>query len=249
MKQTTTVMVLGLFTAAAPLGCANNKQVDLGSNVGSALSDYSGSWDGYAEAFSFNGTGSDRIRLTLDSTGHGTVRFGEAGLLAPPTDPTSTFPPDQINSHQIFVGFEYPLYDGRIEGSRAQLNVNPTDVYGSWCALQTTVAQSQSATGYGCVTQTVPYDPNQGGCFTPGDGVPTADGGLDGGLVAVNCPQGTLCWASQTCTCTATGCSIVPPAAGTAPDKIDAALENNGATLVGTLLLESERVTIRLQKQ
>jgi len=250
-----TVMVLGLFAAVplgvlatVPLACTSQKPVDLGSNVGSALSDYSGDWDGYAEAYSFETTGSDRVRIVLDATGHGMIRFGNAALLNPPTDPTILML-SGIDTGVALVGFEFPLYDARVEGSRVRLTVSPNDIYGAWCQLQTVVATAQGPTGYGCVVQHVPYDPQLGGCIN-GEWAPT-DGGADAGLLGVNCAQANLCGASGVCTCTVSGCTITPPTGDTPVIKIDATLENDGANLVGTLLLDDgrTRVTIRLQKQ
>lgn len=40
------------------------------------MSDYAGVWDGYAEAFTRN-DGTDRIRITLDSQGMGTLNDGD----------------------------------------------------------------------------------------------------------------------------------------------------------------------------
>ncbi|HET6149775.1 MAG TPA: hypothetical protein VFH68_19710, partial [Polyangia bacterium] len=240
---------LGLFAAVplgvlgtVPLGCTSEKPVDLGNNVGSALADYSGDWDGYAEAYSFETTGSDRVRIALDATGHGTIRFGDSALLNPPTDPTSIML-SGLDTGSALVGFEFPLYDGRVEGNRVRLTVSPKDIYGAWCPLQTVVATAESPTGYGCAVQPVTYDPQLGGCFRA-DEWATTDGGADAGPAGVNCAQAALCGASSVCTCTASGCTITPPTGNDSVIKIDATLENNGANLVGTLLLDGQtRVT------
>ena len=63
----------------------------------------------------------------------------------------------------------------------------------------------------------------------------------------------SLCVLEMMCTCTASACSAALIPAGSPLDqyemRIDAALDETGSKLTGTLLLWGERVNIVLEKQ
>src|SRR5262245_9474401 len=63
---------------------------------GNQVSDYAATWDGYAEAFTFE-DGSDRVRLTIHANGEGTIEVGDSAPLPPPTDPNVGYPPTPWN--------------------------------------------------------------------------------------------------------------------------------------------------------
>ena len=67
--------------------------------VGSQLSDYAATWDGYAEATTFS-DGSDHVRLTIDASGQGSLVVGDSAPLPAPTDPTVGYPPGAGNEFQ-----------------------------------------------------------------------------------------------------------------------------------------------------
>src|ERR1022692_76510 len=267
-----------ILCATGPLVACSADKVNIGNTnvIGSQLSDYAATWGGYAEAYTFQPDGSDRVRLTIDASGQGTLEFGNAALLASPTDPNVGSPPgtsemDQIGSvpqpPQISEGFLYPIYATQVQADRIQLGINPPDLYAAWCALQPVTYASYATSfahdaGY---TSTVPgivdggvvnvsYNciPNEGvGWGTTGGTLNAADGTT----TPIDCGKLTLCW-SHVCSCTASGCASPPIAAGTPvaqyPVELDGALDTTGATLTGTLTLggqSGERITVHLTKQ
>ncbi|HEY4392953.1 MAG TPA: hypothetical protein VGP64_02775, partial [Polyangia bacterium] len=96
MKKISLLSPALVLSAAGFLGaCSGNTPVNIGntSMIGAQLSDYAASWDGFAETYTFSPDGSDRVRLTLDASGQGTLEIGDAALLPPPTDPNVGYPP------------------------------------------------------------------------------------------------------------------------------------------------------------
>ena len=81
----TKIRLLWLLPLAfAPAACSDGNPVDLGHRE-AQLADYAASWNGYAEAYTFPEGSSDRVRITLDATGVGTIEVGDAPL-DPSTD-------------------------------------------------------------------------------------------------------------------------------------------------------------------
>jgi hypothetical protein len=141
-----------LYGAGFSAACSGGGTVNIGNTnaVGSQLSDYAASWDGYAEAYTFTPDGSDHVRLTIGSSGQGTLEVGDQPLLAPPTDPTVGYPPGE-SSMQAGLGYPntglnegvlFPIYDAQIQTDRIQVGIKPNDLYAAWCALQTPTSTS-----------------------------------------------------------------------------------------------------------
>ena len=259
MKNERTLTLVALLCGAgAPLACSGGA-VNIGNTnaIGSELSDYAAVWDGYAEAFSFWPDGSDRVRVTIDGSGQGTVEIGDAALLAPPTDPNLGFPPDSAPFKQpvvsgkgtqtaLFEGFLYPLHAAAVNTDRIQLGLDPNDVYTTWCPLQTSYpAQPGTDFPYACLPLNgATYIPDQG-CF-----VTQADGTTQ----SVDCTKLNLCL-NMACSCTATACTASTVADGTPvgqyPVELDGALDSSGTTLTGTLRLGpgAGGVTVVLKKK
>jgi hypothetical protein len=237
---------LAAFTSMAA-ACSGGGTVDIGRTAGAKLSDYAASWDGYAEAYAFDSTGSDRVRLTLDENGQGTVRFGDADLLAPPTDPNAGYPPgydpaivDVNNPSPSLpaVGFAYPVVNTSVESSRIRLDADTRELFRGWCAIQPPVANDGFSTGYGCVAN-LGFGGDAGGCYQV-----ASDGTTH---VAIDCDKLGLCMNQTLCSCTASACSLAPLAADYGI-QLDGALEMASGDLVGTLVLHGTRVTVRLQR-
>ncbi len=155
MKNVTTNALMVLLSgAAAGLGCSGGGSVDIGNTqaVGAQLSDYAASWDGYAQAYTFSPDGSDRVRLTIDASGHGNLQIGNAALLPTPTDPNVGFPTEAAAAILLSgprspvsilnEGFLYPTYAAQVQADRVQVGIDPGDLEATWCALQTPVALS-----------------------------------------------------------------------------------------------------------
>ena len=101
-------------------------------------------WSGYVENYTFP-SGADALLLTLTRNADGGVTghavFGNEPLYPPPTDGSVGYPvadePYGIEPMSL-EGFRYPLHDGTIEqGTRFRADLIPTELYASWCALQT----------------------------------------------------------------------------------------------------------------
>jgi len=246
--------------ALVAVGCGS--QGGTATYTGTQISDYVATWDGYAEAFTFE-DGSDRLRLTLSTDGHGFLQVGDAPLLAPPTDPSVGYPPSPwiwspppLGS-ELKPGFAYPLYDARVETARLRFAADYHDVYTDWCAMQTPYLLDASASppSYACV-------PNAWnlGWNVSADGKSCTMVDLNTGQpVPVDCVQAWVCTEPVPCDCDsawlcqydANSCWTPPPANGVYPVQIDGALENAGANLVGTLAMNDGRTrfTIRLTRQ
>jgi len=251
------LVVLLLFGAVS--GCSGGGQVNLGDvqNVGAKLSDYVATWSGHAQAYVFS-DGSDHIRLTIDSNGHGTLRVGEASAPPDPTDPHVGYPPDAAPGPAIsmFVGipgFSYPIYSTQVQSHRIQLGVDLNDIYTKWCALQTPGPSPDGndapGTKFTCgpqlsaSLQKIEHPANSNDCTAYAQ---------DGSTKVANCDWLDMCWLSPVCTCTATACSSTAMAdrmLSQYPVQIDGQLDASGETFTGTMAVLGNRVTVILERQ
>ena len=255
---------LSLLTAvgAVSVACSGDAPVNIGST--NSLSAYAAQWDGYAEAFDFV-DGSDRVRLVLDSDGHGTLEVGDSAALPSPTDPDAPYPAEGWNFSsngilaQLRPGFRYPVYGARVDADRIRLGLDFHDLWTGWCALQTPHCQN-------CGSQPAETPLYQCAPSQPFGAVPTVTGqgcsAIDettGRPIAIDCVKQWLCGQPPPCTCDAspticqcdaTSCFTPPVAGSDYPVKIDGALESDGNKLVGTLVINdgSTRFTIRLAR-
>src|SRR5207253_2653727 len=138
--ERTLPVLISLCACAASLGCSD-EMVNIGDThtIGSQLSDYAALWDGYAQAYTF-GDGSDRVRLTIDMNGQGTLRAGDSAPLPAATDPDVGYPPGNMGMFSTSgmgppnPGFLYPLHAAEIQSDRIQLGIDFSDIYAGWCA-------------------------------------------------------------------------------------------------------------------
>lgn len=256
-----------LVGSAATLGCSGGDSINIGnSQKGSQLSDYVGSWDGYAEAYNFQPDGSDRVRLTIAADGTGTVEVGNEALVAPPTDPSVGYPPGSepalgydVNTTPISEAFLYPIYNPQVQTSRIQFGLKPNDFYAAWCGIQTSYYILTGWMGSGISDPPGGPDgglvPTYGYSCVPGSGGGSSGTGadqqcyaqsdsVDGGYTntPVDCGKFNLCL-EGVCTCTANGCTASPTVDLSAlpsgyPAEMDAALDSAGKTLTGTLAMQ-----------
>jgi hypothetical protein len=255
----TRTKLLLMTLCAAPVACSSAGDVNIGDTqkLGSKLSDYAASWDGYAEAHTFMPSGSDRVQLVLDGAGSGTLRLGDDPLLAPATDGSVGYPPMAATAGpplQTAVNmpftmrddFLYPVHAAQVQTDRIQLGLNPLDLYATWCSLQTPVPADPSSpdSSYGCLPNSSSFNSGDGTC-----GLNNADGST----TPVDCGKLLLCELSNVCQCTATACAIPAIPADQAPaqypDELDAALDSTGQNLTGTLTVNGTRVTVHLQRK
>jgi len=241
--RTTTLMIL-LSATAAGLGCSGGGLVDIGSTaVGSELSDYAATWDGYVEAFNFWPDGSDHVRLTIDASGQGTFEIGNAAPLPPATDPNVGYPAGAYSITEgntsgtgtvtsLSEGFRYPIHATTVAADRIQLGVDPNELYAGWCQLQTAYDWTAQNGSYNCVP--LPVSEN----FEPSTGVCTLNLS-DGTAQTVDCLKWDECFMGMVCACTSSGCVANTAPAGALASQytveLDGALDSSGSTLTATV--------------
>lgn len=233
--------IFGLATIGA-FGCASDGDVDIGDDhgarLGTNLSDYAGSWDGYVEAFSFP-DGSDRIRINLDSQGRGGIELGNDAPALPAPDPEQAPPGFRYDGTHwvgptILTGYPFSVTGATIEGKRIKFATQTPIEYQQWCGLQSPTEGLDStaeAPIYRCVPSSRGISEDHDSCHLFFD---------EGPDVAISCGKVQCVFL---CTCTASTCTW-----NDAPYTLDAALEDDGEKLVGTLVGGTGRVTVRLER-
>jgi len=268
IKVARNVISLAAALSAAWACSAENTPVDIGDGqTGERLQDYAAVWEGYAEAYTF-ADGSDKVRISLDSLGNGTLQIGDSPALPIATDPNVAYPPGASNFasfasfSNLFPGFAYTVDTATIESARIRFTLNPWQVERDWCELQTTTYDSRSSgsggTGGGGAS-------GGSGGLGVGDEVPPGywvgpdSGGY--GLSRYRCTARTtanaderfwICWLGV-CSCDEQGCTNYAPPSGALATRVmlDAALANGGNSLVGTLkngVQNQNSVTVRLKR-
>lgn len=247
---TSRISLVGLALALAACGNDGGK-VDLGDGdrgvTAQGLAAYEGSWDGYVEARNFE-SGSDRVLVTLDAQGHGSIEFGDAPAIAPFSDPDVGYPTTwsydsptyELYKHSMVQeGFAYPALDAAVTSGRLSFQFWPTDIVKDWCEAQTPMLDDATPPSW----RAVPSGSVSSGPECPGPSQP----GLDCGKVMTGL---------FACSCDESSCTSVRELA---PLRLDGALTDDGDALVGTLILplpnqasgnsaEMERVTVRLTR-
>jgi hypothetical protein len=227
----------------ASLGCSA-ESLDLGDPQlavdRSALSSYAAVWEGYTEAFHFH-SGSDRIRIALSTDATGALRFGQGEPAPVSTDPDNPLQGwldelgQPLSEHdrqpaQLLEGFSYAVTGANVEEERIQLRARGGQQFDGACALQTPFEVPESPGNYLCV---------------PGSSGSSANGEcwLADGQTPVACGKLNLCL-SPACSCDSSGCK------GRLGDDIelDAALDDTGTRLEGTLLSPGGNATVRLTR-
>jgi hypothetical protein len=237
---------LSLFVVAA-CSSSGSDDVDLGDDkvdrVASSLEDYEGQWVGYAEAYEFE-SDSDKLVITLNAQGEGTVVFGDAQPVEPFTDPDVGYPPivnmfpsasyDYDGAH---AGFGYPVHDAVVESGRIRFKLWGTDLVSDWCAAQTSYYDDENLpAAYTCSPTGRAYGQNAEGCRE-------ADGSEP--MTVYDCGLIKTCLAA--CTCDETSCTGERRAGREL--ELDGALDAANGDLVGTIVIEDERITVRLTRQ
>jgi len=237
--------VLLLAALSSPWACSSGSApVDIGdSRTGEKLGDYAAVWEGYVEAYNFR-DGSDKIKLTLDAAGNGTLEIGDSAPLPPlDPDPNVGYPSGTLplgNLEGLVPGFSYPITPATVELARVRLSVNPLEIESDWCSLQTSYQSAKiSAPDGGILYRCIP----DGSGF--GDGTGCSYNGE-----AIDCVKLDAC-ISGYCSCDVRGCSGSSgnPKSYT---QFDAALDVGGNSLVGTLKIGAEdarsSMTVRLKR-
>jgi hypothetical protein len=195
------------------------------SPVDSEATPLSGKYTGYIESFQFP-DGSDTIVVNLtfasDGTISGTVQFGSAALLSPPTDPNVGYPPDLTTTTPagLLEGFAFTVLGGTYTAPRVQLSLYNNELWKQWCELQTLIYAVDNGDptsdagpcgkfiGYGCL-------PN-GGTMSSASGCSVGACTTPPSSITVDCGKLILCMGGgRICSCTATSCTVPLPATGT----------------------------------
>jgi len=225
-------------------GCGSSDPVDIGDDdpvaLGATLSDYAGSWEGYAEAHDFN-DGSDAVRLQLDVDGNGVLEVGESAPLPPP-DPERGYPPDarfspmHAGTDALVSGFSYPIADAIVESRRIRAATASNELFREWCALMPPILDETHVEDpvYACIPNTG-WSSIDDTCELIPEGEPP---------IPVDCAKLELC--PRHCQCTADACGIAEDADDI---RIDAALEAGGNGLEGTLRIGDLPVVVRMTRQ
>jgi hypothetical protein len=227
--------------AALALGCSA-QSLDLGAPQiaidRSALSSYTATWAGYAEAFQF-ASGSDRVAILIDTDGTGHMKFGDG---TPPPAPTAADDPlpgvDASGAafKQAFTeGFSYSVSGAKVEEERIRVSARSAETYDTACELQTSYQDAQNPGRFACLPN-VGAKQIDGHCFL-----------ADEAQTPVSCGQLLLCIGLGGCACDANGCT----GASDLDIAFDGALDEEGTHLVGTLRIPwgSGDPTVRLTKQ
>jgi hypothetical protein len=242
-----TKLILIAAGALTSLACSSGDPVNIGENApvktGEFLSDYAASWDGYVEAYDFD-SGSDRVRMTLDESGEGYIEVGDMPLLPPPSDPDAGYGMGSYD--KLSEGFHYTVRNAMVESARIQLDAHPEELFKEWCELQTPVLWEGFGDPADPLYMCLPNTPTMGGgngCFIEDENGENP--------TPINCTKLGMCQdPSFGCDCTADGCTILDPPAGLKfRTHLDAALDDDGESLVGTLVIGDSHMTIRLERQ
>ena len=147
--------VLLLAALSTTWACSSGSgPVDLGdARTGEKLEDYAAVWEGYVEAHDF-ADGSDKVRLSVDASGNGSLEIGDTARLPAPTTPDLPYPPNSSpyqRLENLFPGISYPISTATIESARLQFSVNPWEVDRDWCALLTSYLVPEGPWPYGCL--------------------------------------------------------------------------------------------------
>lgn len=244
-KSMTMNPLLVLATAALSVACGGEDPVNLGENppavTGEKLADYSATWEGYVEAATFT-MSSDRVAMTLDENGHGTITFGvDAAPLPPISDPDVVpewlYDGAGVRPGNLFVGFAHTVENANVEDRRLRLGASTLEPYQPWCELQISYETGPGTGNYECLP------PSTGGGRR--NGVCHYDDKASGEEVPVDCGKVEFCHlGSNPCDCDAEGC--VRRAGGI---TLDGVLEDDGDAFVGTLKTPSVGGTVRLTRQ
>jgi hypothetical protein len=215
----------------------------------------SGKYTGYVESFQFP-DGSDTVVMNLafasDGTISGTLEFGSAALLSPPTDPNVGYPPALTTTSPagLLEGFAFTILGGSYTAPRVQLSIHNNELWKQWCELQTVIypvgngvpdpdggGSCGQVVGYGCL-------PN-GGLMESASGCTVGSCTVPPSSIMVDCGKLLLCGSARACTCTGTSCTVPTPATG--PTSFD--MQLTSGALNGTVTgLSSQSFNVHLAR-
>ena len=214
--------------------CGSAEQVNIGDTgvLGAKLSDYAGRWEGYAEAYEFDGK-DDTVRLRLEADGTGTLEVGtepvQAVPMPPALDPALNIAGEALAD--LHTGFAYSVHSARVDAKRIRLETDGSAIYSAWCGtFEPTPSNGPGL--YNCLGATQAAHLDGQLCAFGADGQ------------AVGCGQAQCLFV---CDCSAERCETVKFDSRWV--RFDGALTADGHELVGTLATDKRRVTLRFTKE
>jgi hypothetical protein len=169
-----------------------------------------GTWIGYVENHPFS-SGSDALKLTITAadTGAlcGTLTFGDATPLAPPTNPDIGYPPNQDLTQWMPAGlpierFAHTLFSGVVSGKRVRFQVLGYEPWRQWCTMQKSYLVDPWGSNYSCIN-------GWGGYDWQGDAGPKncwVQDPITASQSPVDCGKMFDCGNWRTCVCNESGC-------------------------------------------
>jgi hypothetical protein len=202
------------------------------ASIGASLSDYEGTWTGYAELAEWaDGTGD--IRIQLDAQGNGVLEVGHSAPLAPPVVDDG-YPRDFEFAAtagmvvELLPGFSYPISGAVVESKRLRMQLSSSELYREYCALQTPMPVPGNPGAFNCrgiTSYSSSGDPNDP-CFLHGPG--------DEVIGTIDDCDPLMCFSA--CECNESEC-LPYLFNGPTNTQIDAELKEDGEELVGSLAL------------
>lgn len=201
---------------------------------GDSESTFEGRWVGTLETGSLP-SGANQVVLEIEAADIGepvvgTLVFGEGPPPSEPSDPEIGWPvgvDPQLDAVPVADGYVYESIDGTRTGDTLRIDIAITELWESWCALQTAHPVGGGSPEAQCL-------PNR-----PWDATPfmcTVEGDAENPEMSVDCLKLALCRRTRVCSCTTTG-GCVPSSTGL---TLEVEVEIDGDEAFGTLRWTSE---------
>lgn len=201
---------------------------------GDTESAFEGQWVGVLETGSLP-SGSNQVVLEIEAADIGepvvaTLVFGEGSPPGEPTDPEVGWPAGvdpQLDAVPVADGYVYRSLDGTRTGDTLRVDMAITELWESWCGLQTAHPVGGGSPEAQCLPNR-PWDATPFMCSIEGD--------AENPEMSVDCLKLALCRRTRVCSCTTTG-GCVPSSTGL---TLEVEVTIDGDEAFGTLRWTSE---------
>lgn len=196
-------------------------------------STFEGQWVGALQTGTLP-SGSAQLVLEIESANIGepvvaTLTFGEGAPPTAPTDPELGWPAGvdpQLEAVPVADGYIYPSETGTRTGNTLRIDIAVTELWESWCALQTAYPVGGGSSEAQCLPNR-PWDATPFMCTVAGDD--------ENPELSVDCLKLSLCRRTRVCACTTSGCT-----ASSTGLTMEVEVEIDGDEAFGTLRWTSE---------
>jgi hypothetical protein len=204
------------------------------SSCGTTESTFEGRWVGVLQTGSLP-SGSSQVVLEIMAANIGepvvaTLVFGEGPPPGEPTDPELGWPAGvdpQLEAVPVADGYFYRSLDGTRTGDTLRIDIAITELWESWCALQTPHPVGGGSPEAQCLPNR-PWDATPFMCSVEGD--------AENPELSVDCLKLSLCRRTRVCSCTNMGGCVPSPTGLTL--EVEVTIE--GEEAFGTLRWSSE---------